>query len=406
MSISKIYIYLFILSSFLLTYSSCETKSSPPKKEVFIPKITPEEKKLVQEYDYVIQEQFKLKNAPTGLAVAIVKDGKVLLQRGYGFKNNRTKEEVDENTVFRIASLSKGFASVCAAILVAEKKMKWNTKIKDFIWDFQLSDSLATEKLNVKHVLSQSTGLPRHTFGNLIEAGQSLEKMIPRLREVPLIAQPGEIMAYQNLAYSLIEPMMETVAGRTYENLLREKIFKPLGMKNASADYQSLVDNPNVAKPHSARNGYPIKQEKDYFEVLPAAGVNASIADMAIWTNAMLGHQEEVLNPKILKVIFKEYNRLPKNNPWSRNWEDVKSVGYAMGWRTIEMENRNLVYHGGYLNGYRTEMAFCLEEDVGIVVLSNSFSRFLMQSVPSFFKIYDGIFQKELEKSAISNTSE
>jgi len=394
-----------IFSTIILVGLGCSEQSPAPAQVVEESKITTKEQQLIDDYDYILQEQFKIKNAPTGLAVAIVKDGKVLLQKGYGLKSNRTKEPIDENTVFRIASLSKGFASVCAAVLVAEKKMKWNSKIKNYIWDFQLADSLATEKLNVKHVLSQSTGLPRHTFGNLIEAGQTLEQMIPRLREVPLIAQPGEIMAYQNLAYSLIQPMMETVSKKSYEELLKEKIFAPLGMNSASADYQSLKNATNIAKPHRTRNGFPIKQEKDYFEVLPAAGVNASIADMAIWVNALLGHYPDVLDPKILQPIYVENNRLPKNNPWSRNWENVKSVGYAMGWRTIDVNGRKLIYHGGYLNGYRTEMAFSLEEDVGIVVLSNSFSRFLMQSVPTFFNVYDEIFKVKEAAPQLEDTT-
>lgn len=386
----RCWIGLIILSLFFLI-KSCDSSPSPPQKKTS-PKVavlSPIEQSIVDEYEYIIEEQFRLKNAPTGLAVAIVKDGKVLLEKGFGLKTVGTKDSVDKNSVFRIASLSKGFASVLAALVVGEKKLKWTSKVKNYIWDFQLHNDSATQVLNLRHVLSHSTGLPRHTFGNLIEAGQTLEQMIPRLREVPLIAEPGKVMAYQNLAYSLVQPMLETATELTYDSLIKQRIYIPLGMKNASMDFRSLQHHTNLANPHSSRNSYPIKQDDDYFHVLPAAGVNASISDMAIWLNALLGHYPEVLPPRMLRPIFQKNNTLPKNNPWSRSWDGVTSVGYAMGWRTVEYKGQDLIYHGGYLNGYRTEMAFDLKEDVGIVVLSNSFSRFLMQTVPTFFDIYN-----------------
>ncbi|MFK7772675.1 MAG: serine hydrolase domain-containing protein [Saprospiraceae bacterium] len=388
-------IILVFVSLLLKSCSSPQTEEkNPPKKSI----LTASEQALVDEFTYAVEEQYQLKNAPTGMAVAIVKDGKILLQKGFGLKKAGERDSIDKHTVFRIASLSKGFAAVLAAQVVAEKKLRWNSKVKDYIPNFQLIEDSATQILNLKHVLSHSTGLPRHAYGNLIEAGQSMQQMIPRLKEVPLIAAPGRVMAYQNLAYSLVQPMLEKTTKMTYDSLIKQYIYKPLKMVDASIDYESLMQENNIALPHSSRNSLPMEQQDDYFSVLPAAGVNASIADMAIWVNALLGHHPEVISLKSLKPIYKQNNRLPKNNPWSRNWDGVTSVGYAMGWRTINYKDQKLIYHGGYLNGYRTEMAFCLEEDIGIVVLSNSFSRFLMQSVPTFFDIYN---QQKMEKDSM-----
>jgi len=388
---------LTILVFVIVLLKSCSSPQSPGKGLPKKSNLTPSEQALIDEYIYTVQEQFHLKNAPTGMAVAIVKNGKILMQKGFGLKKVGEKDSIDKHTVFRIASLSKGFAAVLAAQVVAEKKLRWNSKVKDYIPNFQLFEDSATQVLNLKHVLSQSTGLPRHTYGNLIEAGQSLQQMIPRLEEVPLIAAPGRVMSYQNLAYSLVQPMLEQSTKMTYDSLIKQYIYKPLKMVNASIDFESLMQEDNIALPHRSRNSRPMKQQDDYFSVLPAAGVNASISDMAIWVNALLGHYPEVISKKSLQPIFKQNNRLPKNNPWSRNWDGVMTVGYAMGWRTINYKGQELIYHGGYLNGYKTEMAFCLEEDIGIVVLSNSFSRFLIQSVPTFFDIYN---QQKTEKDS------
>ena len=395
--------FLTILLLISLLLKSCDSPKSIKTAALPLPQISVQEQYLIDEYDFIVKEQFQLKNAPTGLAIAIVKDGKILMQKGYGLKMVGTTDTVDEHTVFRIASLSKGFAAVLAAMVVNESKLKWDSKVKNYIPDFHLFDDQATNSLTLKHVLSHSTGLPRHTYGNLIESGQSLNQMIPRLEEVPLIARPGQVMAYQNLAYSLAQPMLEKETGMTYDSLIKNKIYGPLGMSDASIDFRSLLQNDNVAQPHNSRNSFSIKQEDDYFSVLPAAGVNASISDMAIWINALLGHSPDVVSIKTLEPIYKENNTLPKNNPWSRNWDGVNSVGYAMGWRTVNYKGEDLIYHGGYLNGYRTEMAFSLEYDTGIVVLSNSFSRFLMQSVPSYFDLYNDIFkEKTLEADSIS----
>lgn len=385
----------------ILLLQNCTQSQAKEKNPIKKSNFSPSEQVLIDEYKFIIEEQFQLKNAPTGMAVAILKDGKILMQEGFGLKKSGTRDSVDKHTVFRIASLSKGFASVLAAQIVAEKKLRWNSKVKDYIPNFRLIEDSATQVLNLKHVLSHSTGLPRHTYGNLIEAGQSLKQMIPRLEEVPLISAPGRVMAYQNLAYSLVQPMLENSTKMTYDSLIKQYIYKPLKMDDASIDFESLMNEENIALPHSSRNSVPMEQQDDYFAVLPAAGVNASISDMAIWVNALLGHHPEVLSKESLKPIFKQNNRLPKNNPWARNWGGINSVGYGMGWRTIDYKGQDLIYHGGYLNGYRTEMAFCLEEDIGIVILSNSFSRFLMQSVPSFFDIYN---QQKIEADS-TNTS-
>jgi len=395
------------MSLFLLVIS-CNTPPSKIKPSEKILKLTAFDESITHQYDSLILAQFSRNRAPVGLAVAIVNDGKILLQKGYGLKTIRTRDSVDEHTVFRIASLSKGFASVLGAKLVDEKKIKWDSKVRDYIENFELSEEDASDFLNLKHVLSHSTGLPRHSYGNLIERGKKLDDMIYRLREVDLNSFPGEQMAYQNVAYSIAQPMYEKATGMTYDSLIKQYIYRPLKMNDASVDYESLMTGLNIAQPHRSRTGRRMRQDDEYFEVLPAAGINASISDMAIWVNSLLGHHPEVFTKEALAAIYKETNTLPKNNPWSRSWKrmgKVGTVGYAMGWRTINYNGHDFIYHGGYLNGYRAEMAFSLEEDTGIVALSNSYSSFLMKTVPEYFDLYFKEKRKEKSNSSSMNKS-
>ena len=245
MIIEKRWFGLTVLVFVIVLLKSCSSpqpvEKNPPKKS----NLTPSEQALADEFTYTVEEQFQLKNAPTGMAVAIVKDGKILMQKGFGLKKAGERDSINQHTVFRIASLSKGFAAVLAAQIVEEKKLKWNSKVKDYIPNFQLMEDSATQILSLKHVLSHSSGLPRHTYGNLIEAGQSLQQMIPRLKEVPLIAAPGRVMSYQNLAYSLVQPMLEKSTKMTYDSLIKQYIYKPLKMADASIDYESFLYRKN-----------------------------------------------------------------------------------------------------------------------------------------------------------------
>ena len=200
MIIEKRWFGYIVLLFVIVLLKSCISTHSEENNLLGESNLSASEQVLIDEITNTIEEQFQLKNAPTGMAAAIVKDGKILMKKGFGWKEAGGKDSIDEHTVFRIASLSKGFAAVLASQIVMEKKLNWTSKVKDYIPNFQLNNDSATQVLNMKHLLSQSTGLPRHTYGNLIEAGQSMEEMIPRLKEVPLVAAPGQVMSYQNLA--------------------------------------------------------------------------------------------------------------------------------------------------------------------------------------------------------------
>ena len=383
----------FLLLLIVLYFVSCTMGEAATQAKILNaipPKPTPvsaEMMAVLSDYTDLVNKKIKKGQVPVGMAIGIVKDGNILLEEGFGYKNNKTKSAVNSHTVFKIASLSKGFAAGLAATLVRDKVLDWSVKVKDLLPDFELQDERHLDLLEMQHILSQTSGMPRHAFGNLIEADMSLEDMMSRLKKVKPIADPGEVLSYQNVVYSIVDPMMEKVTGKSYATLMKERIYEPLNMNDASTDHKSIVDHPNFALPH--RRNRSVKRLDDaYYSVLPAAGVNASIADMNQWLLAMLGHRPDVFSEDILFQITSKQVILPKNNPWSRSWKGIRSVGYGYGWRIVDYKGLELIYHGGLVNGYRAEIAFCPEEDVGIVLLSNSASSMVHKSIPNFFDFY------------------
>jgi len=274
-----------------------------------------------------------------------------------------------------------------AATLVRDKKIEWETKVKSLLPGLKLQSETHFDSLELQHLLSQTSGMPRHTYGTMIESDRTLEEMMSRLHKVKPIADPGEVLSYQNVVYSLVDPMFKNLTGKDYEELMQHRIYNPLDMEDASTDFASIVNHSNFAMPHR-RNKSLMKLDSAYYSVLPAAGVNASIADMNQWLLAMLGHRPDVFSDDILFQITSKRIILPSNNPWSRSWKGIRSVGYGFGWRIVDYKGLELIYHGGFVNGYRAEIAFCPEEDIGIVLLANSKSSMMHKSIPNFFDLY------------------
>ncbi|MGK7369918.1 MAG: serine hydrolase domain-containing protein, partial [Candidatus Halalkalibacterium sp. M3_1C_030] len=203
----------------------------------------------LEDFEQDFKEGLNDKRIPGG-AVAIVKDGHVVFQKGFGVKEKGTSEKVDEHTIFRLGSVSKGFASVLTGMFVEAGVVSWDSPVSRYVEDFKLNDADQTDRVQVRHLLSHTSGLPRHAYTNLVEDGLSLDRIISRLEQVPLISKEGEQIAYQNAAYSVIEKVLEAQTHTDFNTLLEEKLFDPLAMDHSSASYDSIRYSGNKALPH------------------------------------------------------------------------------------------------------------------------------------------------------------
>jgi len=323
-----------------------------------------------------------------GAAYTIVHHGDVAYTGTFGQREYGTDLEVNRHTLFRLASVSKGFAGALACLLDLDGALSLDDRVADHYPGFALKDSVSTADLRIRHLLSHTTGLVPYAYDNLVEADQELAEIIERLDEVDISAPPGELYGYQNVLFSMLDPIARRSTGVPYQVLLAEKIFKPLGMVDASAG--PVEDpNPNLAHPHvKTRSGYvSLNPHEGYYNVMPAAGVNASISDMEQWLLALLGYKQELMPDTVLTSLSTPLIYTPLKWRYTRYWKPFRERYYSLGWRIYNYQGRKIVYHGGYIRGYRAEIAFCPEEHVGIAFLQNSPNGLASRCVPTFFDL-------------------
>ena len=307
-----------------------------------------------------------------GLAVAVVKDDKVLLQRGVGYADAKAGLKVTPDTVFRLASLSKAFASATAAILIDDGAFSWNTTVASLVPAFELIDADASSKLTVRDVLSQRVGLPHNTYDRMIEANEPYPLLVDRLKEVPMTCDVGECYGYQNVTYSLIGDVIYATTGDFFSHQVEKRLFRPLGMTTASYGREALESSTSWARPHvHGRGGWvPFENREGYYHVAPAAGVNASIKDMTAWLIAQMGGRPDVLSAAELETLHTPQIDTPHERrvaPWRR--ARVSDSQYALGWRVFDYGGETLVFHAGYVKGYHSMIAFFPKMRFGTVML-------------------------------------
>ena len=329
-----------------------------------------------------------------GLAVAVVKDDRVLLERGIGYANWATREPVSANTAFRLASLSKAFATALSAILVQDGVIGWDTKISNVLPTFTLADENSGQRLTVRDILSHRVGLPHNTYDNLLEQDEPYELLVDRLKDVPLACPVGDCYGYQNIAFSLIGDVTYAATGDFYYHQVEKRIFHPLGMDTATYGRTALEASADWARPHAHRghSWVPIPIKESYYHVPPAAGVNASIKDMGKWLIAQMGGRPDVLSPELLTTLHTPLVETPIERhftPWRK--ARLRSANYALGWRIYDYAGETLIFHAGAVQGYRAMIAFLPKYRFGAVMLWNCESAAPSGLMPMLIDRYLGL---------------
>ncbi|MCW5579366.1 MAG: beta-lactamase family protein [Dokdonella sp.] len=329
-----------------------------------------------------------------GLAVAVVKDDKVLLERGIGLADAGSGEAVTPTTVFRLASLSKAFATTITGLLVADGRLQWDTRVADLLPTFALSNEAAGSRLTVQDVLSHRVGLPHNTYDRLLEQDEPYEVLVERLRDVPMTCPVGDCYGYQNIAFSLIGDVVFATTADFYYHQVEKRIFHPLGMRTATFGREALETSPSWARPHRRVGGswVPFSPAEAYYRVAPAAGVNASLRDMEQWLIAQMGERPAVLSPTLLETLRQplvETRRELRSTAWRRG--RLRDAHYALGWRIYDYAGERLVFHAGAVQGYRAMIAFLPERRFGVVMLWNCASAAPAGLLPMLLDRYLGL---------------
>lgn len=386
------YIYVFCIGIVLL---SCNT-SKPKVQNVVEEK--PEASKVdslsffLGHYEKFFATNFNVSECP-GAAVVIVKDSTVIYKKGFGVKEINTQDSVDAHTVFRIASLSKGVSAVLAGNMVDHNELSWDQNVKEIVSSFDLRDKAQADRLKVNHLLSHTTGLYPYTYTRLIQQGLSLDNIVKSFKRKGVVSKEGVDYEYQNAMFSVIEKVMEHQTGKTFESLLKERVFNPSGMQTASSTFVGIKNHDNVALPHSY-NHYSKKYRldrlhKNYYNVAAAGGVNASISDMGEYLKVLLGYKPEIISQKSLTEIFNPVICTSNKDTYVNLWDGVTDSYYALGWRVLDYRGRRIIYHGGNVNQYKTQLMIDPENKIGICVLFNGPNPFNGPVIPTFLNYYD-----------------
>lgn len=361
---------------------------------------------LFSPFDSLLDNYFKT-SGTVGAAVVVSYKGQIAFVKCFGVTKVGGRDSIDQHTIFRLASVSKTITGVLSGILDDEGLVSLDDNVTDYLPDFHLKTTESTNLLKVRNLLSQTSGVVPHAFDLMVEDKVPLKTIISRLDEADISALPGELYTYQNVVYSVYQPLVEAETNMSFQQLMKDKVFEPFGMNDASLSFQSFKRNKDKAYPHSCVGAHQfrkIRLNDRYYSTTPAAGVNASIADLGNFLAVLTNHDSEIFSDNARNTVFTPQIKTNLNRVYFRSWgRDAKNKRYAIGWRVVDYKGHEIAYHGGFVNGYKSEIALCNDEKIGIAILCNSPNRETAKSIPAFLNMffnYNDCYVKDKENNA------
>lgn len=315
-----------------------------------------------------------------GMAIAVVQDGKVVLARGYGVREQGLPDKVDADTLFDIASNTKAFTAAALGTLVASGKLSWDARVVDHIQGFRLSDAYVTQSLTLQDLLTHDSGYCDP--GSMWYSSDDSD-VIERLRYQKPDYGFRTTFCYNNTLYLTAGRFVPAVAGESWNDYVAGKLFKPLGMDRSVTTAAALAASSDVAAPHALVDGkitvihdyWPHNMDLD----APVGGIDSSAADMSHWLLMLLAggkyDGKEVLPPAVLEtmetpqVIIKPDTETGKV---LRTWlPGATFYTYGLGFFIQDYAGHKLVWHAGDIDGMASTLAMVPDAHLGVVVLSN-----------------------------------
>ena len=330
--------------------------------------------KPLQGFDAYVTRSMAAWQVP-GLAVAIVRNDSVVLARGYGVRTLGKPGPVDARTLFAIGSASKAFTAMAVAMLVDQGKVKWDDPATNYLPDFQLYDPYATRELTVRDLLTHRSGLAASDL-ILYAEHMTRDSILHRVRYIKPTWSFRSHFGYQNLMYLAAGQVAARVTGTSWDDVVRQRIFTPLGMTSSNTSVTGLDRLPDVATPHAEVDD--TVRTIPYFNLDnagPAGSINSNVLDMAQWVRFQLAGGRVAGKPLISAAPFEETHTpqtvVPLEGFWKLAATDAHLLNYGMGWFLHDYKGREVVQHGGNIDGMSALVGMLPEEKTGIVILSN-----------------------------------
>ncbi len=326
--------------------------------------------------DSLVARTLKTFDVP-GIAVAVVKDGKIVYAKGYGVASLATGKKVDENTLFGIASNSKAFTAAAIGILCDEGKLHLDDKVTDYIPEFKLYDPWVTSEFTIRDLLTHRSGLGLGV-GDLVDFPDStdftLADAIHNLRYFKPVTSFRSTFAYDNQLYKVAGEVIARASGMSWEDFIETRIMKPLGMTNSRAAFQRIKGNSNYVDAHAPVDG-TVKVIPRFFSTSSNAvgGIYSSVTDLSKWVimqmdNGKYGDGKQLFTQKIHQEMWSPQTILPVGGPGAYN---THFAAYGLGWFLNDAKGYKEVSHTGGIDGMVTKVDLIPELKLAIIVLTN-----------------------------------
>ena len=326
-----------------------------------------------------------------GLAIAIVKNDKIVYAKGFGVRKLGDPAPVDEKTLFAIGSSSKAFTAAGIAMLVDEGKIKLDDPVTKYLPGFQLFDPYVTREITVRDLLCHRSGLER---GDFIWYGTSYDRdeIWNRIRYVKPSWSFRSKFGYQNIMYLAAGQVLARVSGKSWDDFVRDRIFKPLEMTSTNTTIRAFAGQNNVATPHAkVEDKVRTIPWRNIDNIAPAGSINSNVTDMAQWGRLQLAEGSykgaRLISSAEMTEMHEPQTIIPKDPQLSMFMPDSHFRSYGLGWMLQDYKGRKVVQHGGAIDGMIAMVGMIPEEKLGVVILSNLQGQLLPTAL--MFRIFD-----------------
>jgi CubicO group peptidase (beta-lactamase class C family) len=332
-------------------------------------------KRSLEGFDAVVDKAIQDFKVP-GLAIAVVKDGEILYARGFGKRDVEKNLPVTPATLFPIGSCTKAFTTFVMGTLVDEGKLAWDTPARTYLPGLRLSDPIATEAITPRDLVTHRSGLPRHDlfWYNTKRTGKDVFARLAHFE--PTEPLRGKFQ-YNNMMFMLAGYLVETVDGRPWDEAVRARIFRPLGMDSSNFSVVDSQKSDDFARPYDEQEGkvraIPFR---DITSVGPAGSINSSVAEMARWV-AVHTHGGQLGGKTIIsQAVLDDLHapQIPTGSGYGRadkHRKEISPTSYALGWATDTYRGHRRVHHGGAIDGFTAMTCLFPDDGLGLVVLTN-----------------------------------
>ncbi len=331
-------------------------------------------------FDKYIQSAFD-KFQPAGISIAIIKDNAIIYEKYLGTLKASEPNPITKQSLFNIASCSKAFTAAAIAKLVEQGKVKWSTKVKEILPEFELSDIYITNQLTVEDLLCHRAGF--ETFdGDLLWYGSDYtdEEVLARLKYLPITKNFRKDFGYQNNLYTVAGLVIKKISGLTWSDFIQKEILTPLEMKSTRPSDKELQKSDELSYPHVGKN---ILQTYTYGSGKPAASIHSNISDLSHWVSLWLNkgkyNGKEIFKENTLNYLVQSQTAMRLGNRDMKNKTHFKA--YALGWFINDDNGAFIAEHDGGMPGFISKVGILPDLGYGYIILNNGMDGYINNSI-------------------------